>query len=135
MLLPVLLIKPDESSLLYKVKAILIFGFLLWFFLAAQPNTASRLEYYTRTFYALFFALYFMTNPWRNRIRQVVLYVIALHLFLYGKTVDYYIDTYHYSKEVNVLKFPYISVFDQADFHTYAHFVRDLDLVEQDLSR
>ncbi len=119
-ILPVLLYKPKQGSDGYYSKAICITGYALYCLLSFNTLVAGRVEYYFRTFLCLFVAYVSLRPAFLFLRSSMMTLLIALHVFIYFKSLYAVLTWYQYHNDVTVFNFPYISVFNEEDFAKYS---------------
>ncbi len=120
LIIPVLLYKPAYGTDGYYSKAICIIGYAIYCVLSFDVLVAGRMEYYFRTFMCLLVATIALNE--RTALRHITLYVfLFVHIILFFKSFNGIIGEKYYKKGVTMFTYPYISVFDKAEFDEYSN--------------
>lgn len=93
---------------------IYILGFILYLIFMASRLISSRINVYMRYFEMVLivdFLIYFFFQKW-NRILSYS-FILAIMTVLYVKNINSFIDQGPYHSEVNVINYPYVSVFNK----------------------
>jgi len=112
----------SETDTLYKLYS---YGMMLYGILMYVPSVASRIGY---IFKCLEIAIVSNKLNIKNKYRKLcITYFVVLSVFMFTKNIDSYISQGLYYDNVNVLNYPYVSVFQQDDIYKYRYINYQID--------
>ncbi len=110
----------DDSFVWNSLYSIYSGGFLLYVLVIGNPLTSSRLFAFFKVLEIIFISRYFQT---KNRINNstIICMFIFISLIMLVKNINAYIYQGEYIDSINIMNYPYVSIFNKEDIYRYRY--------------